>query len=289
MPDYSADDHGAALAKLTGYGNVIGAFHQGTYRTELGVNASRQYHDSVGGKPLGSGYCAGVCLDWIRRVLMSGANRDERYLSYDSADIKSGDAVRGRSNADARERAFHSAGRMAQAYYHSNNTVNWTRPGDAVGNAPYSKDAEDFSAATAALDRYFDRDRDEAGRHKPLKRFSNLVITSSDRRTYDSPGRWMAALFAALAPGACTQVNFNRSGQSGHAVTIWQRRAGDAPDAYYFFDPNYGVFSYKLEKLQLAVQYLFWKDDDDTPHYSTCASSDAQVMSYTVYGPPRLA
>lgn len=288
MPDYSADDHGTALARLTGFGNVIGAFHQGSFRTEIGVTVDGRYINAVGGRPLGNGYCAGVCLDWIRRVLMSGPDRDQRYLSYYSADIGSGADVGGRTNEAARERAFQSASRMAQAYVRRNN-VQWTQPGDAPANAPYTMNAAQFSAAATAVDEYFDEKRDEAGRDRSQKRFSNLVVTSSDRRTYDSPGRWMGALLGALAAGACTQVNFSRSGQSGHAVTIWRRRAGDAPDAHYFFDPNYGVFSYNRSGLQDALQYLFWEDAEDTPHYDTCASEDAQVMSYAVYGPPRLA
>jgi hypothetical protein len=48
------------------------AFSQDAFRT----------HDVLDNVTLTSGYCAGVVLDWTRRVLQSGPGRQEKYLSY---------------------------------------------------------------------------------------------------------------------------------------------------------------------------------------------------------------
>ena len=58
-------------------GRRIGTdFSQGKFRGAI-VNAE--------GKSLTKGYCAGVALDWARRVLQSDPGRDESYYSYSAA------------------------------------------------------------------------------------------------------------------------------------------------------------------------------------------------------------
>lgn len=292
MPDYSRDAYSKALAKLTGYGSKIGSFHQGTYRTDIGVHAIGdgrvEYRSEIGGQGLGGGYCAGVCLDWIRRVLFSRPDRDSGYLTYHYEAIESGGAAHGHANADARERAFQTTGRLAQVYAERNKVL-WTRPGGSAPDTPYKLKTDQFSSAAGGLDRAFDRSRTEAERETSKKRFSSLRIADSKRATYSTPGTWMHSLLNAGSPGTCTEAGFNRDGQSGHAVAFWRRRASsDCADSFYFFDPNYGVFSYKKGGLQQALQYLFWWDADDIPHYKNCASRTAQVMSYVLYGPPNL-
>jgi hypothetical protein len=76
-------------------------------------------------------------------------------------------------------------------------------------------------------------------------------------------------------------------------VAIWQRRnSKEANDSFYFFDPNYGVYSYKFLSgkpgLKSALQYLFFRDKDDTPKYANCTSAQNQEMSYMRFGPPKL-
>jgi hypothetical protein len=59
--------------QLASLGEDLGNFNQGEFR---GTTAT------VDGADLTKGYCAGVCLDWARRVLLSGSGRDARFLTY---------------------------------------------------------------------------------------------------------------------------------------------------------------------------------------------------------------
>ena len=52
MPDYSQDSVDAAKNKLASFGSLVGAFNQGTYRTQLAAKKL----DKIGDKSLGSGY-----------------------------------------------------------------------------------------------------------------------------------------------------------------------------------------------------------------------------------------
>jgi hypothetical protein len=71
----------------------LGDFNQGSFRKGI---------PDVGGVDITGGYCAGVVLDWARRVLQSDSNRDAKYLSYSTP------------NAGARSSA--TVQRMALAY-----------------------------------------------------------------------------------------------------------------------------------------------------------------------------
>jgi hypothetical protein len=66
MPDYSKDSPDKARTRLKSFGALVGAFNQLKFRTELGTKPVTE----IRGVSLGSGYCMGVGLDWIRRVLM---------------------------------------------------------------------------------------------------------------------------------------------------------------------------------------------------------------------------
>ena len=59
--------------RLALLGKALGNFNQREFR---------QGSTSVDGVDLTKGYCAGVCLDWTRRVLQSGPNRKETFLNY---------------------------------------------------------------------------------------------------------------------------------------------------------------------------------------------------------------
>src|SRR6476620_4567482 len=59
--------------RLVSLGEDLGEFHQTTFRGTT---------TSVDGADLTKGYCAGVCLDGTRRVLLSSPGRDARFLHY---------------------------------------------------------------------------------------------------------------------------------------------------------------------------------------------------------------
>ena len=97
----------------------------------------------------------------------------------------------------------------------------------------------------------------------------------------------MGTLLDAFLTGYCTCVGFSE--KSAHSVAIWRRRESqDANDAFYFFDPNYGVYSYNKTGLKRTLQYLFWRDADGTPKYANCTRATDQMMSYMTFGPPKL-
>ena len=58
---------------LASLGTDRGQFNQSTFRGTV-----IQYGDT----DLTGGYCARVCLDCTRRVLLSASNRDAKYLTY---------------------------------------------------------------------------------------------------------------------------------------------------------------------------------------------------------------
>ena len=62
--------------RLASLGTSLGDFNQG----EFGQNFSM-----IEGVNPADGYCAGVCLDWTRRVLQSGENRNAKFIHYASA------------------------------------------------------------------------------------------------------------------------------------------------------------------------------------------------------------
>src|SRR5271168_2217792 len=85
MPDYSQAPLKNDVPKLLKeWGSPIGDFHQGSFRTEIGKSTTGAVIDKslYLNKPLGGGFCNGVCLDWIRRILLSRPERDEAYLTY---------------------------------------------------------------------------------------------------------------------------------------------------------------------------------------------------------------
>lgn len=76
----------STFSELASLGTVVSAFNQTSFRGNT---------TQVAGKSITNGYCAGVCLDWMRRALLSGANRNQGSLGYASTQAKgrSGDTV----------------------------------------------------------------------------------------------------------------------------------------------------------------------------------------------------
>lgn len=80
-------------------GTHVGSFNQGDFSP----------WSAVEGQDLTGGYCAGVVLDWVRRVLQSAPNRTPGYLTYSSSKLDTG--------AQGRETRRQTAvRRMAVAY-----------------------------------------------------------------------------------------------------------------------------------------------------------------------------
>jgi hypothetical protein len=289
MPNYKLNTYSQIVGLLKAQGTQIGEFNQSSFREDVGKRITQEgtfVKSSVGGKSLGNGYCAGVCLDWARRVLLSTKALDERRLTYGYSTIKGGQGTKGRTLQQSQDRAFQTVGRMGQAWVQTGN-MNWSAPS---GSSVFTVGDTEWSSKAATLDNAFDSARGEDSRGLSNKRFSSLVLLGSKSSTYGSAGAWMGALLSSgVKAGGVTNVGFRRVGQSGHRVAIWQRKTAKTDtDSFYFFDPNFGVFSYNQDGLQTALQILFWRDSDDTPYYEECASSNAQEMSYLIFGPPNV-
>lgn len=289
MPNYSTKTYNEIAGLLTAQGSRVGTFNQGTFSGTLGVKTSstgtQTTNTGVGGRSLGGGLCAGVCLDWIRRVLLGRPDRDASSLTYKYETLQAG------GTTDQHNRAFDNTGRMAQAWYQSND-MSWTKPGGASASTPFTVSGSEWSATADVLDRSFDQQRRDAGRHTSSKHFSSLTMTSSSLATYSRASLWMGAIMGGnsgtcqIPIGQATYLGFSRPSSSGHAVAVWRRRDNTSQgDSFYFFDPNFGVFSYNANGLQVALQILFWMDSSDTPYYNTCASSSAQSVKIMMFGP----
>jgi hypothetical protein len=294
MPDYSRSPLKETVPKLLKeLGSPIGEFNQGAFRTDIGKSSTGAVIDKSKylNKPLGGGYCNGVCLDWIRRVLLSRPERADVYLTYQYETLKTkmgrtaDKTGKKRSPVDSRLRAHQNVGVMADAYALTND-LSWYE--DNPGR--YEVRGSDWTKGTKKLDDFFDKGRKEAKREPSAKRFSALTLDHSKMSQYSSMAQWMNELFASgLQAGGATKIAFSLPGQSGHAVAVWQRKASatDA-DAFYLFDPNFGVIAYSSDGLRAAIQLLFGTDGDHIPFYDTCSSATTQKMSVMVFGPHRL-
>lgn len=291
MSDYKAMSYQQIADLLEGYGSRIGAFNQTTFRTDIGQRVSGTQtltKATFGGKSLGGGYCAGVCLDWARRVLLSAPNRDASALSYGYDKMKAGEGTKDvRTLAQSKDRAFSTVGRMASAWG-AHNDMNWTSTGGSTD--PYELTPQTWTDTAKTLDTRFDASRKDDQRGVSTKRFSSVTMVASKTAIYNSAGSWMASLLGGgLRAGSVSKLGFNGPSGKGHAVAVWQRKnTVTDPDSFYFFDPNFGVFAYPQAKLQSALQILFWKDAEDTPRYDECTSASAPEMDYIIFGPPHL-
>ena len=70
MPDYSKHTYQQTKDQLTKNGTEIGSFNQNTFREKLAFPVIA----TIGDESLASGYCNGVLLDWVRRILLSGTD-----------------------------------------------------------------------------------------------------------------------------------------------------------------------------------------------------------------------
>jgi len=293
MPNYSMDngsDKDKVPDLLKGFGSAVGEFSQGEFRTRYAVPVGRSPIDKSNyrAQGLGGGYCAGVCLDWIRRVLLSRPERDERYLTYQYANLKSG--RRTFDSKDTKRSTEASAARSRQNVqvqadaYALSNSLNWYKESETVSHL----DPTEFKKETARMDVFFDKSRKEAGREASSKHFSQLELVESKMSTYASASQWMNELFGSLIAGGCVSYLGFNSGTTGHAVAVWQRKhSPDDQGSFYLFDPNFGVYSYSKAGLRNAIKVLFGTEAGHTPYYSMCSSATAQRLKVMIFGPPR--
>jgi hypothetical protein len=253
------------------------ARNQTKFQEEMGQSAGF-IQSASSGQSLGGGYCAGVCLDWARRVLLSPQTRSQSFLNYGYDAMKEGRGTKdGRTLQASQERSFASVGRMGQAWVAHNAPDFWARkPGETSDEV--SRATWDTKAAGLAA------------QHQKGKAFTNMVLLGSKSSVYNNGLAWMTDLMdSGLRPGAVSKVGFGRVGSGGHAVAVWQRKATrNDPDSFYFFDPNYGVFSCNEVGVKAMFKILFYRTLNDTPRYERCASHNAQRMNYLIFGPPNV-
>jgi hypothetical protein len=289
MPDYSNKDADKVPGLLKDKGSPIGEFNQTSFRKDVGVRSAggeNKIQVSVAGKELGGGYCAGVALDWARRVLLSSPTRDEKFLSYGYSTIKKGEGIRSKSLTQSKDRAFQTVGRMANAWDTSNN-MSWTAPS---GSTDFKVSQETWNQTKASLDSAFNSDRSANQRGPSSRKFSSLVVLDS-KMTVCTADEWVNMLPNSFQPGAVTKFGFGKPGATGHAVAVWRRKATVTdPDSFYFFDPNFGVYSYKLASLTEVLKILFYRRSlpPHTPYYVSCSHTTTQDFSYIIFGPPNL-
>jgi hypothetical protein len=292
MPDYSAMTYQQKSSALAALGSRIGAFNQGSFRTDVGVR-NRQFQSSIGGSSMAGGYCAGVCLDWIRRVLLSGANAQQGRLTYHYDSLIAGGAAGSKSTAVGKDHSFATVGRMGQAWHRSGQT-SWTRPGDSAADAPYTLPDANWKTTARALDTSFDSSRTADRRDPSSKHFADLSVIASRMADYSNSGQWLNAVIDAIPAGNAAKFGSSRSATAtGHAVAIWRRRQNlEQNDSFYLFDPNYGVFAYSADGLRSALRIMFARTGGDAPIYESCgpaAGSTGQNVEYTVFDPANRA
>jgi hypothetical protein len=269
--------------------------HQTTY-----PDRSHPQGEQIPVKSMGNGYCAGVCMDWIRRVILGGVNRDPSDLSYHSGALKRKEATKNkdgstRSVEQGKERAFDTVGRMGDAWVQMTE-LGWYRPGGRGHERdPESHRPEEWSGtaqnkgAAQKLDEAFDRARTAVDRAPTTRPFSDLVMHASKNHVYPCAGRqWITEVMAnGLRPFMASKLGFGIKGVAGrHAVVVWQREMADSPNAFYLFDPNIGVFAFGRDKLTLALMNLFWVDRVNTPYYWELASATSAEVNYVIFGRP---
>ena len=168
MPDYSKDTRDKACARLKSWGALVGAFNQTKFRTELGTKPVT----TISGQSLGNGYCMGVGLDWIRRVLQSKAERDPNYLTYSYDALLKKEDMKDRTLQQLKDRTENTSLRMAHAYYRQNEEIVWKGP---KGGETKSVPKDEWKKVASDLDSDFDETRGKSGRTRVKNDLANLT------------------------------------------------------------------------------------------------------------------
>ncbi len=266
---------------LAAQGALIGKFHQLKFNDATANRKS--ISSSIGLRPLGGGYCAGVALDWVRRVLLSAENRDAAYLNYRFEGIVEGKEsnLGGHTRQEAKASGTQTVNRMAKAYALEPDN-RWLR----------NKTTQETTLHQGLWDQNMQAIEKSRGPGKK-KPFTNISLVASDQTFYKGADQWRAALLGGTGGGGvvptghAARFDFSpTNGQAGHAVAVWRRRENLAQtDSYYLFDPSLGVFSFSAAGLDSALSVLFAYQGGDVPFNDDSVSPDGATVSYYVFKP----
>lgn len=267
---------------LAKQGSMIGKFHQLKFNDATAKQKTVQ--TTVGLRTLGGGYCAGVTLDWVRRVLLSAENRDQAYLNYSYEGIVDGNAnnLGGHTQQEATARGTQTVKRMAKAYALEPDN-RWLR----------DKTTQELSIEPGLWNQNMGKIEASRGPGKK-KPFTSITLTASDRTEYQGADQWRAVLLGGtsgggvVATGHAARVDFNPSGGqgAGHAVAVWRRRENTSQsDSYYLFEPGLGVFSFSATGLDSALSILFAYQNGDVPVNDDSVSPNGAQVAYYVFMP----
>jgi hypothetical protein len=195
MPDYSQETYKQTKDRLTKWGAEIGSFNMGTFRTL-----------ATGDLSLQGGYCNGVLLDWVRRVLLSQSKPDEAFLTFHSGALEERKGTDKRTYEELKGHSSQTVKRMTQAWT-SSGDMNWV--GEADVNKPTAISPAEWQRTASAIDQVFDKQRAAAKRESSKKRFGSLELMAGEKKTYPDANQWMGALLfntkdPILRPGYCT-------------------------------------------------------------------------------------
>ncbi len=267
---------------LAAQGSLIGKFHQLKFND---ATANRKtISSSIGLRTLGGGYCAGVALDWVRRVLLSAENRDAAYLNYNFEGIVDGKEsnLAGHTRQDAKARGTQTLNRMAKVYAVEPDN-RWLR----------NRTTQETTLDPGLWDKNMQAIESSRGPGKK-KPFTSITLVASDRTAYEGADQWRAALLGGntgggvIPAGHAARLDFSPSnGQAaGHAVAVWRRRENQTQtDSFYLFDPSLGVFSFAAGGLDSALSVLFAYQNGDVPFNDDSVSPEGAVVAYYVFKP----
>lgn len=260
---------------------------------------SRLEQSTVAAQQVDEGYCNGVCIDWIRRVVLGGGivmnnptNLNSQVWRQATTQIRIKSKTTQRSaiigvrndlvlvsnqqlNQDPKTISALLAGRVRQ-YINFNLRPDGRYPAESVRQwltllAEMRDEADHtlqvgWTAFAHNLDTYHRQQRAQAGKDNSSRPFSEIkILSSTDRRTY--VGGIEGAMNELLqldefTPGTALLLGFGID-LANHT------KSGHAvavyrPDvmAYLLFDPNYGVFRCPtIGRVLGALCYLFDEDD----------------------------
>ncbi len=266
---------------LAAQGALIGKFQQLKFN-EATANR-KSISSSIGLRTLGGGYCAGVALDWVRRVLLSAENRDPAYLNYRFEGIVEGKEsnLGGHTRQEAKVKGTQTVNRMAKAFAVEPDN-RWLR----------NKTTQETKLDQGLWDQNMRNIEKSRGPDKN-KPFTSISLVASDQTFYKSADQWRAALLGGTGGGGvvptghAARFDFSpTNGQAGHAVAVWRRRENlTQTDSYYLFDPSLGVFSFSAAGLDSALSVLFAYQGGDVPFNDDSVSPDGATVSYYVFKP----
>jgi hypothetical protein len=192
MPDYSQDTYKQTKDRLTKSGAEIGSFNQGTFRKDLAFPVIA----TIGAASLEGGYCNGVLLDWVRRVLLSRAERDKAFLTFHSGALAEGEKTVKRTHEELKGRASQTVQRMGHAWYRSGD-MDWV---GQVNEPTTAVSQEEWERTASAIDEEFGKQRKGAKREPSKKHFGRLELKASRKTTYKNASQRRFALTPTCVP-----------------------------------------------------------------------------------------